>query len=289
MKKLLIIWLLSIYFSLSLLSQQTEALDNTYDLDFKEFVSYSDSLLLLWYRQHASFNKELEQELFSIDTSAAPFFSDEVILTQLNRMNSYIEMTFNPITKQYIEFYSKKRRKIVSYMLGNSEYYFPYFEEALDQYGLPLELKYLPIIESALNPRAVSRARAVGLWQFILPTGKLYGLKVTSFIDERMDVIKSSDAAARYLRDLFNVFQDWQLALAAYNCGPGNVNKAIKRSGKNTFWGIYNYLPRETRGYVPAFIGAAIHFIITKNLILYHDKHTCQKKLILSTLIKCFI
>lgn len=278
MKKLLIIWLLSIYFSLSLLSQQTEALDNTYDLDFKEFVSYSDSLLLLWYRQHASFNKELEQELFSIDTSAAPFFSDEVILTQLNRMNSYIEMTFNPITKQYIEFYSKKRRKIVSYMLGNSEYYFPYFEEALDQYGLPLELKYLPIIESALNPRAVSRARAVGLWQFILPTGKLYGLKVTSFIDERMDVIKSSDAAARYLRDLFNVFQDWQLALAAYNCGPGNVNKAIKRSGKNTFWGIYNYLPRETRGYVPAFIGAAYTFHYYKELNIVPRQTYMPKK-----------
>ncbi len=245
---------------------QTDTIENKFETDFAEFKAHTDSMLLLWYKQNVSFNNCLEIDFFSNDTTASPYFSDEIILTQLNRMNSYIEMTFNPITKQYIEFYSKKRRKLVSYMLGNSEYYFPIFEEALDRYGLPLELKYLPVIESALNPKAISRAKAVGIWQFILPTGKLYGLKVTSFIDERMDVIKSSDAAARYLRDLYNVFQDWHLALAAYNCGPGNVNKAIKRSGKNTYWGIYNFLPRETRGYVPAFIGAAYTFHYHKDL-----------------------
>ncbi len=245
---------------------QTDSVYSNFEQDYTEFQSHADSMLLLWYHQNASFNNELETELFSIDTTASTYFSDEIIVTQLNRMNSYIEMTFNHITKQYIEFYSKKRRKSVAYMLGNSEYYFPYFEEALDRYGLPLELKYLPVIESALNPRAVSRARAVGIWQFILPTAKLYGLKITSFTDERMDIIKSSDAAARYLRDLYNVFQDWHLALAAYNCGPGNVNKAIKRSGKQTYWGIYKYLPRETRGYVPAFIGAAYTFHYYKEL-----------------------
>ncbi|MCX7862359.1 MAG: LysM peptidoglycan-binding domain-containing protein [Bacteroidales bacterium] len=266
MKKAFIILFFFITGYTSTIGQQNDTIEDTFDLDFKEFTEHADSILLLWYKQHLPFNREIEQNIFDNDTASPPYFSDEIILTQLNRMNSYIEMTFNTITKQYIDFYSKKRRKLVSYMLGNSEYYFPYFEEALDRYGLPLELKYLPIIESALNPRAISRARAVGLWQFILPTGKLYGLKVTSFIDERMDVIKSSDAAARYLRDLYNVFQDWHLVLAAYNCGPGNVNKAIKRSGKNNYWGIYKYLPRETRGYVPAFIGAAYTFHYYKEL-----------------------
>ncbi len=268
-----VVLLISLWcFTAGLYAQNDSLSASEFELDFKEFESYSDSLLLLWYRQNAPFNKELENELLSNDTTSAPYFSDEVLLTQLNRMNSYIEMTFNPITRQYIEFYSKKRRKLVSYLLGNSEYYFPYFEEALDRYGLPLELKYLPIIESALNPRAISRAKAVGLWQFILPTARLYGLKVTSFIDERMDVLKSSDAAARYLRDLYNVFQDWHLALAAYNCGPGNVNKAIKRSGKTSYWEIYRYLPRETRGYVPAFIGAAYTFHYYKELNIVPHK-----------------
>ena len=245
---------------------QNDTIISAADADFKEFETFTDSLLQLWYKQNAPFNKELEQDFFKNDTAQAPYFSDEVLLTQLNRMNTYIEMTYNNITKQYIDFYARKRRNLVSYMLGNSEYYFPYFEEALDRYGLPLELKYLPVIESALNPRAYSRARAVGLWQFILPTAKLYKLNATSFIDERMDVIKASDAAARYLRDLYNVFQDWHLAIAAYNCGPGNINRAIKRSGKTTYWGMYNYLPRETRGYVPAFIAAAYTFHYYKEL-----------------------
>lgn len=249
-----------------LLSAQTDTNITSVETDFNEFVFFTDSLLHLWYKQNATFNKDLEEDFFKNDTSSAPYFSDEVLLTQLNRMNTYIEMTFNNITKQYIDFYAHKRRNLVSYMIGNSEYYFPYFEEALDRYGLPLELKYLPVIESALNPRACSRARAVGLWQFILPTGKLYKLNITSLIDERMDVIKASDAAARYLRDLYNVFQDWHLAIAAYNCGPGNINRAIKRSGKTTYWGMYNYLPRETRGYVPAFIGAAYTFHYHKEL-----------------------
>ncbi|MGQ9846252.1 MAG: LysM peptidoglycan-binding domain-containing protein [Bacteroidales bacterium] len=255
-----------------LLLAQTDTNITSVDTDFNEFVAFTDSLLHLWYNQNATFNKDLEQDFFKNDTSSAPYFSDEVLLTQLNRMNTYIEMTFNNITKKYIEFYAHKRRNLVSYMIGNSEYYFPYFEEALDRYGLPLELKYLPVIESALNPRAYSRARAVGLWQFILPTAKLYKLNITSLIDERMDVIKASDAAARYLRDLFNVFQDWHLAIAAYNCGPGNINRAIKRSGKQTYWGMYNYLPRETRGYVPAFIAAAYTFHYYKELNIIPKK-----------------
>jgi len=260
-----LIVIIFVILNLSIFAQNDTTI-NAVDTDFKEFEAFTDSLLQLWYKQNAPFNKDLEQDFFRNDTAQAPFFSDEVLLTQLNRMNTYIEMTFNNITKQYIDFYARKRRNLVSYMLGNSEYYFPFFEEALDRYGLPLELKYLPVIESALNPRAYSRARAVGLWQFILPTAKLYKLNVTSFIDERMDVIKASDAAARYLRDLYIVFQDWHLAIAAYNCGPGNINRAIKRSGKTTYWGMYNYLPRETRGYVPAFIAAAYTFHYYKEL-----------------------
>jgi membrane-bound lytic murein transglycosylase D len=138
-----------------------------------------------------------------------------------------------------------------------SEYYFPLFEQIFDQYGMPLEFKYLAVIESALNPRAVSRAGATGLWQFMYATGRLYGLNVTSTVDDRRDPIAATHAAARHLRDLYNMFNDWSLAMAAYNCGAGNVRKAIRRSGRNDFWGIYNYLPRETRGYVPAFIAAA--------------------------------
>ena len=143
-------------------------------------------------------------------------------------------------------------------MLGLSKYYFPIFEEALERYQLPLELKYLPIIESALNPKIVSRAGASGLWQFMIGTGKLYGLEINSYIDERNDPIKSSDAAARYLRDLYAIYGDWHVVIAAYNCGPGNINKAVRRSGgKQSYWDIYYSLPRETRGYIPVFIAAS--------------------------------
>jgi membrane-bound lytic murein transglycosylase D len=142
-------------------------------------------------------------------------------------------------------------------MLGLKDYYFPLFEEVLDYYGLPLELKYLSVIESALNPRAVSRVGATGLWQFMLNTGKLYQLQVNTFVDERRDPLLATHAAAKYLKDLYHIYNDWVLAIAAYNCGPGNVNKAIRRSGgKTSYWDIYPYLPRETRGYVPAYIGA---------------------------------
>ena len=142
-------------------------------------------------------------------------------------------------------------------MLGASNFYMPIFEQALEVYGLPLELKYLPVIESALNPNAVSPVGAGGLWQFMNATGKRYGLKINSMIDERRDAVKSSYAAAHYLSDLYNIFGDWSLVIAAYNCGPGNINKAIQRSGgKRDYWEIYPYLPSETRGYVPAFIAA---------------------------------
>ncbi len=186
-----------------------------------------------------------------------PHFSDSVYIQRLQSLPSLIDMTYNAKVKAFIELYVNRKRKNVKVMLGLSQYYFPIFEEILDQQGVPQELKYLTIIESALNPRAVSRVGASGLWQFMYTTGKIYDLKVNSLVDERRDPIKASHAAAKYLKDLYGIYKDWTLALAAYNCGPGNVNKAIKRSrGKTDFWEIYDYLPRETRGYVPAFIAA---------------------------------
>lgn len=186
-----------------------------------------------------------------------PEYSKETYINRLSRLPNVIEMPYNEVVRKFIDHYCTKLRRSVSYMLGASNFYTPIFEEALESYQLPLELKYLPVIESALNPQAVSKAGAVGLWQFMITTGKKYGLEVNSLIDERRDPIKSSYAAARYLRDLYNIYNDWPLAIAAYNCGPGNVNKAIKRAGDSKdYWEIYPYLPQETRGYVPAFIAA---------------------------------
>ncbi|MDR2928328.1 MAG: LysM peptidoglycan-binding domain-containing protein [Cytophagaceae bacterium] len=184
--------------------------------------------------------------------------SDSVYIARLSAINSPIELPFNSQVKSYIKLYTQKRRSQVENMLGLAEYYFPLFEEVLDANNLPLELKYLPIIESALNPKALSRAGASGIWQFMYYTGKRYGLEINSYIDERRDPVKATHAAADFISDLYNRYNDWHLAIAAYNCGPGNVDKAIRRSGgKRDFWEIYYRLPRETRGYVPAFIAAA--------------------------------
>lgn len=184
-------------------------------------------------------------------------YPDSVYMDRLQRLPTIIEMPYNQVVKQFIERYSDKLRGSVSYMLGAANFYMPIFEQALETYGLPLELRYLPVIESALNPNAVSRVGATGLWQFMLETGKRYGLEVNSLVDERRDPVKSSYAAARYLRDLYKIFDDWSLVIAAYNCGPNKVNQAIHRAkGCADYWQIYPYLPKETRGYVPAFIAA---------------------------------
>ena len=194
-------------------------------------------------------------------------FHDTVYANRLYGLPTVMELSYNQVVKSYIEMYSVRRRNQVSYMLSLGEYYFPMFEETLDKYGLPLELKYLPIIESALNPTAVSRVGATGLWQFMLRTGKGYGLEINSLVDERRDPQKSTEAAVKYLKDLYAIYGDWNLVIAAYNCGPGNVNKAIARSGgKRDYWEIYHRLPKETRGYVPAFIAA--NYIMN-----YHDDH----------------
>lgn len=184
-------------------------------------------------------------------------YMDSVYIGRLYALPTEMELVYNSIVRSYIDMYTGRQHRSVELFLGKSKYYFPIFEEALDRYGLPLELKYLPIIESALNPTIVSRAGATGLWQFMIGTGKMYDLEINSLVDERRDPIKSSDAAARFLKDLHSIYGDWNLVIAAYNCGPGNVNKAIKRAGgKKDYWEIYEFLPRETRGYVPAFIAA---------------------------------
>ena len=169
-------------------------------------------------------------------------------------------LTYNPAVQSFIDLYAVRKREMTSRMLGLADLYFPVFEEYLDKHGMPLELKYLAVVESALNPAARSRAGAVGLWQFMLPTGKMFGLKASSYVDERHDLHQSTEAACKYLKYLYNMYDNWELALAAYNCGPGNVNKAIRRSGgEKNYWKIYDHLPRETRGYVPAFI--AVNYV----------------------------
>lgn len=210
-----------------------------------------DQLLVEWQK-----NRRYSDDCI-LSSEGAVSYPDSVYINRLYSLPTQMELVFNPVVKQYIEMYAGRRRNLVGYMLGQGQYYFPMFEDALDREGLPLELKYLPVIESALNPIARSRVGATGLWQFMAGTGKMYDLEINSLVDERRDPAKSTRAAVRYLKDLYNIYGDWNLVIAAYNCGPGNVNKAIRRSGGQTdYWAIYPHLPRETRGYVPAFIAA---------------------------------
>lgn len=184
-------------------------------------------------------------------------YEPEVYVDRLKRLPNIMEMPYNDIVQKFIDRYTGRLRRSVSYMLGASNFYMPIFEDALSAYDIPLELKYLPVIESALNPKATSRVGAAGLWQFMPSTGKQYGLEINSLVDERRDPVKASYAAARYLRDLYKIYGDWSLVIAAYNCGPQNVRKAMQRAGGEAdYWKIYPYLPRETKGYVPAFIAA---------------------------------
>ena len=200
-------------------------------------------------------------------------YEKEVYIDRLKRLPNIMEMPYNEIVQKFIDRYTGRLRRSVSYMLGASNFYMPIFEDALMAYDVPLELKYLPVIESALNPKATSRVGAAGLWQFMPSTGKQYGLEINSLVDERRDPVKSSYAAARFLRDLYKIYGDWSLVIAAYNCGPENVRKAIQRSnGKADYWSIYPYLPRETKGYVPAFIAA--NYVMT----YYCDHNICPMR-----------
>lgn len=233
----------------------------------KFFSDKLDSMLSSWYVQNAFLLDSTE--LAEADTLKQTL-PDSIYIQRLQSMQSAVSLSFNNTVKGFITMYTVRKPKQVAVMLGLANYYFPMFEEALAKYGLPMELKYLPIIESALNPGANSVASAVGLWQFMYSTGKMYKLEISTFVDERRDPLKATDAAVRYLRDLYNIYKDWHLVIAAYNCGPGNVNKAIKRSGDaKDYWKIYYRLPKETRGYVPAFIAAnyVMNFYQSHNIL----------------------
>lgn len=236
----------------------------------ESFEADTHRMMQNWYMQNYTM---LARGDYGTGTPVEP--TDDELVQRLLSMPTAIEMPFNSVVKSYIKMYVDRRRSLVENMLGMSTYYMPIFEQALEQEGVPLELKYLPIIESALNPNAVSRAGATGLWQFMLPTARGLGMEINSLVDERRDPVRSSQMAARYLKQLHDIYGDWSLAIAAYNCGPGNVNKALRRAGeggKKDFWEIYPFLPAETRGYVPGFIAA--NYAMT-----YYDKHNISPAL----------
>ncbi len=237
----------------------------------QSFETNTQELMKNWYLKNYAVVDRSGANLSDVPTQ------DQDFIKRLKSMPTVIEMPYNGVVRSYINMYTQRRRQLVEEMLGLSLYYMPFFEQALEKEGVPLELKYLPVIESALNPDAVSRVGATGLWQFMLSTAKGLGLEVNSIIDERRDPIRSSEMAAKYLKQLYNIYGDWSLAIASYNCGPGNVNKALRRAGNDTgkkkdFWDIYFYLPQETRGYVPAFIAA--NYVMT-----YYKDHNLGKSL----------
>lgn len=233
-------------------------------LDDDPVLAAIDSMMASGYLESLGFNDNVDVlNINGYAKDSVPVFDSLTYTQRFEKLNanSPFSLIYNSRITGYINLYSKRRKKTTAKMLGLAPMYFPIFEENLDKYNMPLELKYLAVVESALNPKAKSRVGATGLWQFMYKTGKMFGLEVTSYYDERSDVYKSTDAACRYLKYLHKMYDDWDLALAAYNCGPGNVNKAIRRSGgKKTYWEIRNFLPRETRGYVPAFI--AVNYVM---------------------------
>jgi membrane-bound lytic murein transglycosylase D len=287
--------ILIVFLSISVLAGAQQAGDyiapekSTTEFEFISdnfIVAALDSLSTLKYFESSEDTKNrLSENKYNFLPNFIPTYPDSVYFYRMQRLDveSPINLTYNPYIRMFIDMYANKKRGTTSRVLGLSQMYFPMFEQQLDKYNIPLELKYLAIVESALNAKARSRVGAGGLWQFMYYTGKVYGLEVTSYVDDRNDPLKATVAACRHFNDLYNMYHDWLLVLAAYNSGPGNVNKAIRRSGgKMTFWEIMPYLPRETRDYVPAFI--AVNYVMAYSnehniypimpKILYHETDT---------------
>lgn len=246
-------------------------------------IADTDSLLSIWYN-HRNIAANYDKEVYEIDSMVFESnIPDSVYISRLERMNSFIQLPYNPIVRNHIIYYTQRIPNKIEVILGLSRYYMPIFEEIFDEYDMPKELKVMAIIESALNPKAVSRAKARGMWQFMYRTALQYDLTINSYVDERYDPIKSGHAAARYLQDAYNIFGDWNLAIASYNCGAGNVNKAIRRAGSREFWDIYPFLPRETRSYVPSFVAALYtlnyykeHRIVPQEIVMPAHVDTIQ-------------
>lgn len=236
-----------------------DSLENRMEAIFEEdstsAAHYTEGAPDMWYL-HRILETGNTLSLGDDTTSFKTDVPDSVLISRLANMNSFIPLPYNEIVKNQMIKYSERMPQDMSTILALSQHYMPIFEESMRRYGLPLELKYLAVIESHLRPKAVSSAGAVGMWQFMYKTAIGYGIRIDSYVDDRLDPYVAADAAARYLRDAYKTFGDWSLAISSYNCGPGNVSKAIKRSGSNDFWGLYQYLPKETRGYVPAMVGA---------------------------------
>lgn len=262
--------LISIFTTATVFSQTTtvEGGDGTFKINATS--QQYDSLLSDWYEKNINISYDnFLNDFVDIDLSTEynpdEALPDSVYQYRLNMLASAIQLPYNPIVKQYIMRYTIKYHTFMSRMIGLAKYYMPIFEKELDINGLPEELKIMPVIESALNPSIRSRAGAAGLWQFMLPVGKHYGLEYSSFVDERLDPVKSTQAACKLIKDYYKIYGDWTLVIAAYNCGSGNVNKAIRRvPNAKTYWDIYEYLPRETRGHIPSFIAMTYAYTFHK-------------------------
>ncbi|MBN2747401.1 MAG: lytic transglycosylase domain-containing protein [Bacteroidales bacterium] len=267
------VFLLSFFIGFSILStplfSNTNHPDSTIIYYPQTQTDIYDSLLFDFLKEKNALNTEYTNP-YGYEFDSVPIFSDSILRYRIEELNalSPFHFIYNEEVRNFIYYFSSKKRGFISRAMARAEFYFPLFEEKLDKYQLPLELKYLAIVESALNPNAKSRAGAVGLWQFMPGTGKMYGLAYNSQLDLRREMYSSTEAACRHFVDLFEIYHDWNLVLAAYNAGPGNVNRAIKKSNNATgYWEIYEFLPKETRGYVPAFI--AVNYLM--NYSMHHN------------------